>query len=385
MKHFKRLIAGLVLQSVFYTNVMADFVGDAEPYSKVKVCNPAETFCTNVTANLGLHVNLRDGAGAEIGVIANPLYTNGSITSTVGSYVDRGSFTYGTDKFNPTGGIYQDSGFTLTAGQVGVSRMTSSRGLHVNLRDEDGIEFATINNPLIIAPANSNGSFKAGDITTAATTQVAVRRTAYNEQKTNAQRSLVSASANDTAAGTGARTVLIEYCTATFTCGLTETVTMNGTVAVNTVSTTIAYIERIAVVTAGSGAANAGIINLKAATGGGGATILSINAGDNRTFVAHHYIGTGKTANVTGISVSHNGTTVGSGGVFILRALPLGVSAAVEQQVSDFVRLYGQSSTFSRTYTSPIPIVGPARITIYVTPETGSSTVYRASMDFYEL
>ena len=165
---------------------------ESEPHSKVKVCNPAETYCANVTANLGLHVNLRDSAGVEFGTVSNPVFTSGQISATVGSYTDQGTFTYGTDKFNPTGGIYQDTGFTLSAGEVGVSRMTPARGLHVNLRDAAGDEFATPNNPLIIAPANSTGEFSTGDITTAATTQVVVRRTAYNEQAANAKRSFSS-------------------------------------------------------------------------------------------------------------------------------------------------------------------------------------------------
>ena len=313
------------------------------------------------------------------------LKTAGSITSTVGSYSDKGSFTYGTDKFNPTGGIFQDTNPSLTAGQVGVSRMTANRGLHVNLRDASGAEFATLNNPLIISPTSSSGLFRIGDITTASTSLVAVRRTTYNEQTSDAQRSIVSSSANDSSAGTGARTVIIEYTNFAGVGGFTETVTMNGVTAVNTVATNICYIDRIIVLSVGSTKSNVGIISLKAATGGAGATIGTIAATDNRSFWSHYYIGTGKTFNLTGASVSHSGTTVGSGGLFIMRAVPLNNLTAVEQQISDFIRLYGQSSTFSRVYSSPITVIGPARIVMYVTPETSSSTVYRASMDFYEL
>jgi hypothetical protein len=362
----------------------AAFAVDSEPHMKVKVCNPAETYCANVNANLGLHSNLRDSAGAEIGVVANPLFTSGSISSTVGSYVDKGAFIYGTDKFNPTGGIYQDTLPTLSAGTVGVSRMTQYRALHVNLRDAMGVEFATIDNPLIIAPANSTGRFNQGDVTSSSVAFKNVNRTTYTEQTSNAQRSIVSASANDSASGTGARTVEIQYCTVSGVCGLSEIVTLNGITAVNTVATDICYIERIVVKTVGSTGSNVGILTLRAATGGGGAVIGTINATDNRTFWGHHYVDSGKLMNITGVSVSHNGTTVGSGGVFIVRAIPLNVANQVEQQISDFVRLYGQSSTFSRNYASPIPVVGPAKVTIYVTPETASSTVYRGAIDFFE-
>jgi len=329
--------------------------------------------------------SLTNGQQSSLQLTSNGLLrTDGTITSTVGSYVDKGSFVYGTDKFNPTGGIYQDTSPTLTAGQVGVSRMTPHRGLHVNLRDSSGVEFATATNPLIIAPANSLGSLKFGDVTTAATTQVSVRRTAYTEQTTNAQRSIQSANANDTAAGTGARTVLITYFDQTGAGPFTETITLNGVTCVATVSSTIAFIEKMEVLTVGSTGSNVGILTLRATNACGGATIGTIAATDKRTFWAHHYVASGKVANITGVSVSHNGTTVGSGGVFLLRAAPIPSANQVEAQISDFIRLYGQSSTFSRVYSSPIKVTGPARITFFVTPETGSSTVYRGSMDFYE-
>ena len=226
--------------------------------------------------------------------------------------------------------------------------------------------------------------FAFGDVTLAAIAQAVVRRTTYTEQTTNAQRSIASASANDTSAGTGARTVRITYLDQTGAGPYTETVTLNGTSYVNTVATNICFIEQIEAMTAGSGGTNAGILTLKAATAGGGATIGTINAGDRQTFWAHHYVPTGKIANITGISVSHNGTTVGSGGVFIVKAQTLNASNVVEIQLSDFVRLYGQSSTFARAYTSPVKFTGPARLLLYVTPETASSTVYRGAIDFFE-
>lgn len=225
--------------------------------------------------------------------------------------------------------------------------------------------------------------FTFGDVTTSALTRVLVKRTTYTEQTSNAQRSIVSANANDTAAGTGARTVLLTYLNAAGTLA-TETLTLNGTTPVNTVSTTICYIENIKVLTAGSGGANAGIITLKAATAGGGATIWTIATGDNQTFGAHHYVPVSKTCNITGISCGHNGTTVGSGALFTIHMKDLATANSIESQVSDFVRLYGQTSTFSRIYQSPIKVIGPARLQMYVTPETASSTIYRSAFDFFE-
>jgi hypothetical protein len=245
------------------------------------------------------------------------------------------------------------------------------------------VVFPTDGTPILVT-ASSNSDFSFGDVTLAAIALAVVRRTAYTEQSSNAQRSIASANANDSSAGTGARTIRITYYTATFTGPFTDTVTLNGTSYVNTVATNICYIESMEVLTVGSTGSNVGILTLKAAAAGAGATIGTINATNNQTFWAHHYVATGKVCNVTGISVSHSGTTVGSGGVFILLAKDLSVANASDFQVSDFVRLYGQSSTFARVYSSAIKITGPARIAVWLTPETSSSTVYRASIDFFQ-
>lgn len=226
--------------------------------------------------------------------------------------------------------------------------------------------------------------FSFGDVTLAAIAQAPVRRTAYTEQTTNARRSIASASANDSAAGTGARTVEIEYYDQTGAGPFTETITLNGTTYVNTVATNICFIEEIRVLTVGSTGSNVGILTLKAATAGGGATIGTISATNNQTFWAHHYVATGKEMNITGVAVSHSGTTVGSGGVFLVKATSLGAPTAAIRQVTDFIRLYGQASTFSRTYTSPIKVPGPAKVVLFVTPETASSTVYRGSIDYFQ-
>lgn len=243
--------------------------------------------------------------------------------------------------------------------------------------------FATDQTPILVT-ASSNSDFTFGDVTLTAIALAVVRRTVYTEQTSNAQRSIASANANDSSAGTGARTVRITYFTATWTGPFTETVTLNGTTYVNTVATDICFIESIEVLTVGSTGSNVGILTLKAATAGGGATIGTINATDNQTSWAHHYVATGKVCNITGLSVSHSGTTVGSGGVFTIREKKLDTTGAANFQVSDFVRLYGQSSTFARVYTSAIKVTGPSRLEVYVIPETASSTVYRAAIDFFE-
>lgn len=75
------------------------------------------------------------------------------------------------------------------------------------------------------------------------------------------QMSIVSSSANDAAAGTGARTIVIEYLDGNLDYSF-ELITLNGTTPVNTVATDIRWVQTMHVATAGTGAKAAGTINL---------------------------------------------------------------------------------------------------------------------------
>lgn len=68
-----------------------------------------------------------------------------------------------------------------------------------------------------------------------------------------------SADANDTSAGTGARTIRVSGIDTSFN-AFTETVTMNGQTSVNLAKTNVQFIYKLEVLTAGSGGLNAGII-----------------------------------------------------------------------------------------------------------------------------
>lgn len=242
-----------------------------------------------------------------------------------------------------------------------------------------------VNGRLLVSTTVSGNSsrFEFGDITTTASTKVVVQRTAYTEPTSSLAFSFKSSSANDSSAGTGARTIRVEYYDGSSSTISSETVTTNGTTCVNSVTTSARYIEDISVLTAGSTRSNVGTLTFYTGTGCT-TTAATIAPTDNQTFWARHYVPTGRTMFITSLSVSHSGTTVGSGGVFTIRSTPLGVSNAITEQIGDFHRLYGQSSTALRTYSSPIQVTGPARVEVFVNPETTSSTVYRASFDYYE-
>lgn len=78
-----------------------------------------------------------------------------------------------------------------------------------------------------------------------------------------------STSANDTAAGTGARTISVTGLNTSFA-RFTETVTLNGQTVVAMTTANILFIDKITVATAGSGLVNAGIVSCGDTDGGSG-------------------------------------------------------------------------------------------------------------------
>lgn len=115
-----------------------------------------------------------------------------------------------------------------------------------------------------------------------------------------------SGSTNDTAAGTGARTVLVSGLDAAFF-PISETLTLNGQTAV---TSTKSYfrINTLAVQTAGSGGVNAGIIYAgtgSVSTGKPGTIYNSIGTGFNISFSAFYTV----PANSTAYLVRHSWST----------------------------------------------------------------------------
>jgi hypothetical protein len=214
----------------------------------------------------------------------------------------------------------------------------------------------------------------------------AIRATTYNEQTTNAQRSVSSASASDTSAGTGARQITITYYDQTCAGPFTEVVTMNGTTSVNTVSTTICFIEKIQVTSVGSGGTNAGVITLFVSTAGGGGTIGTIGTGnvvsgvgDRQTLWAHHYIATGKTAQLATLVIGSTNSSA-SNATFLMRSKDPTSATSSDLQISDF--LPSNISTV-RALGIPLKIAGPARILVLGNP-TGNNSTLVASFDYSE-
>jgi len=76
---------------------------------------------SQVGATYALDVNVVQGTGSGFSVL------------------DASAWTAGVSPFAPTGGVYNDSAANLSTGTQGTLRLTTARGLHVNLRDAAGV------------------------------------------------------------------------------------------------------------------------------------------------------------------------------------------------------------------------------------------------------
>lgn len=90
--------------------------------------------------------------------------------------------------------------------------------------------------------------------------------TSYVQLTSGTALEAVSGSANDTAAGTGARTIRVDGVDSTYT-PFSETITLLGATPVPLVNTSVIAINKTTVLTAGSGLVNAGKIDIRAVSG----------------------------------------------------------------------------------------------------------------------
>lgn len=142
------------------------------------------------------------------------------------------------------------------------------------------------------------------------------------------QMQVVSTSANDTAAGTGAQQVEINYLTDPASPSLftrfKEIVTLNGVGAVNTVATGISRIEHIRVSRVGTAGVAAGDISLQSV--GGATTFEMIPAGENINRTCVHFVPNGYMSIVTDLLV---GTTTEAGVRFSFTDTPQDVAGNI--------------------------------------------------------
>lgn len=162
------------------------------------------------------------------------------------------------------------------------------------------------------------------------------------------QMQVVSTSANDTAAGTGAQQVTIDYLTDPtsiykFT-RFSEIVTLNGLGAVLTNATNISRIEHMRVSRVGTGAVAAGDISLQSV--GGATTFELIPAGENINKTAVHFVPNGYQSIVTDIMF---GSTTASGVRFSITDTPQDPSGNVVRNGLEEITLHSGVTKALRT------------------------------------
>lgn len=165
------------------------------------------------------------------------------------------------------------------------------------------------------------------------------------------QMQVVSSSANDTAAGTGAQQVEITYLTSP-AAGFqkkTEIVTLNGLAPVSTVNTDIYRIDRFKVSRVGATGTSAGNISLQSV--GGATTFEQIPALENDYRSAVHWVPKGFKTTIT--DFIGGATTIG-GVIFILIVFEEDASGNVVG-VANQIFEFGQGG-FSHNFDTP-PVV----------------------------
>jgi len=100
----------------------------------------------------------------------------------------------------------------------------------------------------------------------------------YAKLTTGTALEVVSSSASDTAAGTGARTVVVEGLDATFA-PTKETVTLNGVTAVQMVNTSLVAVNKFYLASVGSGGVNAGNVDVRVTAAGAVKSRISSSVG----------------------------------------------------------------------------------------------------------
>lgn len=232
-----------------------------------------------------------------------------------------------------------------------------------------------------------DGTATAGHVTgyVAATTVaiITVRASTYVAQTSAAQRSVKSSSAldNGVTPNTGARTIVITYLNNNMEVKQ-DTITLNGTAAVNTTATDIQFIEKIVCATTGVDVTNDGNIQLFTGLAGTGSVMAQINTGDSQTFYAHHYVPTGVTCYIL---KAEGAGTLTTGRSFLHRTgdprlpgtLPL-------LQIGD-ITVHSAGFEEDHEYHVPLVIPGPDLIIAKEFPVTANaSNIAYASFDYLQ-
>ncbi|MBZ5701486.1 MAG: hypothetical protein LAN84_06535 [Acidobacteriia bacterium] len=140
------------------------------------------------TTDRMLYVNIGKIAGSVPGLTGSSLNVNctGGCSGSAG-FTDNTGFTAGTSTETNIGGVFNDALAAVTSGNAAAARITSSRAMHVNLRNASGTEIGTASNPIRTDPTGTTTQPVSGTVTAnAGTGTFAVSGTVTGTQGTAA-------------------------------------------------------------------------------------------------------------------------------------------------------------------------------------------------------
>lgn len=214
--------------------------------------------------------------------------------------------------------------------------------------------------------------------------QLAIRATTYTEPSAQAQRSIVSSSANDTLAGTGAQRVRLTYYNTLLQGPFTEEISLNGVAPVNTVAANIRFIESIEVIQVGATGANVGTISLMTGLAGAGTVIWSVGVTNNaaQTLGCHHYVA----ANATGyIESMEAGIQSGAASQVLFKTQrPLDIGGGVAIRASCMYRILASSISTTHLISPAMKVIGPSRIDLLVNPDAATAGTIHAQFSWQD-
>ena len=118
------------------------------------------------TTDRMLYVNVGKIAGTVPTLTGSSLNVN--CTGGCGgpaTFADSSAFTAGTTSITNIGAVFNDSLSAVTSGNAAAPRITTNRGLHVNLRNNSGAEIGTATTPVRIDPTGTTTQPVSGAVT----------------------------------------------------------------------------------------------------------------------------------------------------------------------------------------------------------------------------
>lgn len=183
------------------------------------------------------------------------------------------------------------------------------------------------------------------------------------------QMSIVSTSANDTVAGSGARTVVIEYLNGTLDMSV-EIVTLNGTTPVNTVATDIRWVQAMYVATAGNGGVTAGDVSLSHS----GIVYSRLMTGARSTNNSFKRVPRGKRLYVSSIYAGCSSGTAAT--TAVIELVTTQIDGLDQQETGLFYRQAGvslQDSSQAVTFAMPFPVTAGHIVGYIATVDKGAT------------